>query len=144
MMSFDIMSFMACHVMSCVCDMSYEVTQMCDIDVNIELNNSLRKRNATDRQTMMATWGPFVHYLMKGLASLPVVSGVCYRGYPDFRKVEKHYEEGQLIQWGAFSSTTRSWDAAIGFTDQANGVIFKIKVLDGRDISKYSFFRIVR
>ena len=45
-----------------------------------ELNNALRKRSGTDRQTMMATWGPFVHFLMKGL--LPVVGGVCNRGYP--------------------------------------------------------------
>ena len=66
---------------------------------------------------------------------------VCYRGYPDFQKVEKQYRIGRPVQWGAFSSTTRSWDAAIQFTDKQKGVIFKITVLDGRDISNYSFFQ---
>ena len=40
----------------------------------------------------------------------------------------KEYKIGRPIQWGAFSSTTRSIEAAKQFTSAADGVIFKITV----------------
>ena len=56
-------------------------------------------------------------------------------------EVLRHYQEGRPIQWGAFTSTTTSLQSARSFTSRANGVIFKIKVLSGKDICALSFFR---
>ena len=105
-----------------------------------ELNGALRKRGKDDRSAMMTGWGVFMHYIMGALALLPMVGGVCYRGYPDKAAAVAHYKLGRPIQWGAFSSTSTDFAVTTGFTDRENGVIFKITVTDGRDINAYSFF----
>ena len=51
----------------------------------------------------------------------------------------QRYKEGRPIQWGAFTSTSTSLEAASGFAG-AGGVIMKIKVQSGRDICPLSFF----
>ena len=81
-----------------------------DGNLYYELNKSLRQRGAAERQAMMNTWGGFVHYMMKGLALLPDIERVCYRGYPDKEKAVKFYRKGRPIQWGAFSSCTVSFE----------------------------------
>jgi hypothetical protein len=65
---------------------------------------------------------------------------MCYRGYPDKKLALSHYQLGAPIQWGAFTSTSTNVDAAKSFTDRTTGVVFKITVLSGRDIRRYSFF----
>jgi hypothetical protein len=105
-----------------------------------ELNNALRKRGKDDRTALVDGWGGFMHHIMGGLARLPKVACVCYRGFPGKATVITQYKIGRPIQWGAFSSTSTDFDATKGFTNQATGVIFKITVTDGRDINAYSFF----
>ena len=61
---------------------------------------------------------------------------VCYyRGYPDKATAVRQYKLGRPIQWGAFSSTSVDLEVTKGFTDRANGVIFKITVTDELKIS---------
>jgi hypothetical protein len=105
-----------------------------------QLNEQLRKRDLAARSEMMSAWGPFVHFLLKGMSKLPDHEGTVYRGYPNKAETLKQYKKGRPIQWGAFSSTSKSFDATKGFTDQKKGVIFKIEVFSGKDINAYSFF----
>ena len=77
------------------------------------------------------------------MALLPRFEGVCYRGMrgmPDKATTVAQFKMGRPIQWGAFPSTSTSFDATKGFMDEVTGVIFKINVTDGRDINAYSFF----
>jgi hypothetical protein len=111
-----------------------------------EMNRSLRVRTAAGRQTLLETWGVCIHYFLKGLSKLPDVERVCYRGFAhanitDKEALVKIYKNGRPIQWGAFTSTTASLQAAREFAQNAaTGVIFRIKVLTGKDIGSLSFF----
>ena len=106
-----------------------------------ELNTALRKRNAAERKQTLATWGGFLFYLLSALSKLEDVQTVAYRGYPDKATVDKHYQVGRPIQWGAFSSASREVSKARGFTNKADGVIFKLTLLAGKAIEAYSYFR---
>jgi hypothetical protein len=115
-------------------------------NVYFECNRMLRLRSLEDRAKMMRTWGVFVHYLLRALVQLPNITGVVFRGYPDKKDViMREYQCGRTVQWGAFTSTTTSFEAAKGFCgDPSSGVIFKINVSSGRDINPYSFYPKVR
>ena len=80
-----------------------------------QLNTMLRLRGAEEREEMMRTWGTFMHYIMSGLSKLSDVAGVCYRGFPHMDVAKKHYRHGRPVQWGAFSSATRSLKVAKAF-----------------------------
>jgi len=105
-----------------------------------ELNNSLRQRGAEARKGMMATWGPFVHYLLRGLNKLPAFKGEVYRGVVGKARILKEYIKGRPIQWGAFSSCSSKLNTTKSFTSKADGVIFKIDLQSGRTINAYSFY----
>ena len=111
-----------------------------------EMNNQLRDRTAAGRANMMGAWGVPVHYTLKAMSKLPDVERVCFRGFAHETATEKQtllnvYKNGRPIQWGAFTSTTTSLEAARSFAQsEATGVIFKITVLSGKDICALSFF----
>jgi hypothetical protein len=105
-----------------------------------QLNTQLRERGVAERQSMVRSWGPFVHFALKGMARLPDYKGIVWRGFPDKETTLRQYSVGRPIQWGAFTSTSTNFDATKGFTNKATGVIFKITVLSGKDINAYSFF----
>ena len=88
----------------------------------------------------MQVWGGYLFYLLAGLAKLPDVRAVVYRGYPDKSTALAQYQVGRPIQWGAFSSTSREVGVTKQFTDKANGVIFKLTVTHGKTIKQYSYF----
>ena len=50
------------------------------------------------------------------------------------------YVVGRPIQWGAFSSTSRDVAVTRKFTNQVNGVIFKLTLVSGKIIQAYSYF----
>ena len=54
--------------------------------------------------------------------------------------MRQQYPQGRLVQWAAFSSTSRSLAAVRPFVKKDVGVIFNIKVVTGRDIGAYSYF----
>jgi len=105
-----------------------------------EMNNALRQRGLAARKGMLSTWGPYVHYLLRGLNKLPAFVGDVYRGMCGKEQVVREYKKGRPIQWGAFSSCTTTYETTKAFTNQLEGVIFKIALQSGRQISSYSFF----
>ena len=106
-----------------------------------EMNQRLRDRTAGGRAQLMETWGVCVHYTLKALEPLPDFEGVCYRGFPASDKADiiRQYLKRRPIQWGAFTSTTTSVEAARGFAGDG-GVVIKIDVASGKDICALSFF----
>ena len=112
-----------------------------DGNLYFELNVMLRVRDVAGRDTLKATWGGYMFFFVKGLASLPNYAGLCWRGYNHGTQAQilQEYKLGRPIQWGAFTSVTTSRAAAESFTPQSR-VLFKIAVTSGRDINAYSFF----
>ncbi len=107
-----------------------------------ELNRGLRARDAKARGSVLTMWGGYLFYLMRALDKLPSLRMYVYRGHPDREAVLRQYKEGRPIQWGAFSSTSRRPELAALFTDRERGIIFRIKVLTGKDIRDFSFFNV--
>ena len=111
-----------------------------------EMNNALRDRTPSGREGMMRTWGVAVHYTLRALARLPNIERVCYRGFAHTdaagkEELLRRYKNGRPIQWGAFTSTTTDLQAARSFArSAATGVVFRIRVLTGKDIRPLSFF----
>ena len=106
-----------------------------------ELNTAIRQRGMAARQSMMKTWGVCVRYLLRALRKLPAVEGIVWRGMGRrSAQVLEQYYKGRPIQWGAFSSTTTSFEAAATFTDQSDGVILKLDIHSGRVVKDFSFF----
>jgi hypothetical protein len=115
-------------------------TRSTDENLYFQLNKHLRTRDATARQVFLHTWGGYTHYLLKGMSRLSDYEGDGYRGYPDKATVFAQYKVGRPVQWGAFTSVSTSFSASKLFTNQADGVVFKIRISSGKDISPYSFF----
>jgi hypothetical protein len=104
-----------------------------------QLNRQLRDRSK-DQQQLLQVWGVYVYFMLTAMELLPDFEGFVYRGFPGKAMVLEQYQVGRPIQWGAFTSTSKSFDDAKGFTDQHTGVIFKITVSSGKDINAYSLF----
>jgi serine/threonine protein kinase len=104
-----------------------------------QLNHQLRDRSG-DQQQLLQVWGAYVYFMLTAMQLLPDFKGFVYRGFPGKSTVLEQYQVGRPIQWGAFTSTSKNFDATKGFTDQHTGVIFKIAVSSGKDINAYSFF----
>lgn len=100
------------------------------------LNVVLRERNAAKMQKLK----PYLYYLMNGISKLPLVSSdIVYRGIPEsaLSFVQSNYKLGTHIHWSSFNSTSRSLQKAIDFAGP-RGIIFRIKVINGRDLYHYS------
>lgn len=102
------------------------------------LNNALRERNVTAVQKLK----PFLAYLMGGISRLPLYAGEVQRGVPGTKEnllmVRQHYLQGMGIFWNAFTSTSTSAVKAKSFAGGCGGIIFRIKVVNGRSIAAYS------
>lgn len=112
-----------------------------DQNVYFLLNRALRNRNV-DR-VRFGHWKGFLFYLLRALDNLPAFQGTVYRGGNrgiDQQTVAKEYSIGRTVQWAAFSSTTKDVRQARCFVNRKQGVLFKLRVFSGRDISAYSFF----
>ena len=81
---------------------------------------------------------------MRALDQLPPFSGTVYRGGNegmDQSTVIRDYVPGRPIRWAAFSSTSKSIEATKEFVERSCGVLFRIQVVAGRDIGRYSFYQ---
>jgi hypothetical protein len=99
------------------------------------LNALLRERDGEKIRVMR----PYLHHLWQGLEALPPFQGVVLRGIPKehLPLIQSKYQAGCGIHWSSFTSTTISMQTAKGFA-KAGGVIFKIRVANGRSIFEYS------
>ena len=111
-------------------------------NIYFALNNALRHRK-TDPKSFRV-WQGFLYFLMRALDKLPKYEGTVYRGGNkglDQKTVRQEYKPGRPIQWAAFSSTSHDFNVVRPFVKKdEGGVVFKIKVVTGRDIGRYSFF----
>jgi hypothetical protein len=110
-------------------------------NVYYALNQALRQRKAA--VVPFRRWQGFLYFLMRALDQLPAYTGTVYRGGNtglDQAVVRREYKLGRTVQWAAFSSTSTSLAAVKPFVERGKGVIFKLNVTSGRDISAYSYF----
>ena len=101
-----------------------------------QLNDSLRERNAQK----MALLKPYLAYLMRALAKFPAVETTVYRGIPaeSLGIVQEKYRVGTKVHWSAFTSTSTNIITAKQFAQGPGGIIFRVKILNGRSVSLYS------
>lgn len=100
-----------------------------------KLNEMLRERS----NYKLNTWKPFLYHFLNGLRKLPLQSAVVYRGIRESARefVVKEYTQGRKVHWSAFSSTSTHFPIAKSFAGK-NGLVLKIKVVSGVNISAYS------
>ena len=101
----------------------------------VQLNERLRLREAT----VVRNLRPYLFYLFHALDQLPRYEGVVLRGIPAaaLDVVKERYTTGREIFWSAFTSTTTDIATAKNFA-QAGGIVFRVRVGDGRLIKAYS------
>ncbi len=99
------------------------------------LNSILRERDPFK----MTTLKPFLSYLMSGLFKLPPMKSTVFRGIPkeSMKMIQEKYRDGLNIHWSGFTSTTNNIKKAKSFAQQG-GIIFRIRILAGRNIRHYS------
>eukprot|EP01124_Arcella_intermedia_P027430 TRINITY_DN5368_c0_g1_i6.p1 TRINITY_DN5368_c0_g1~~TRINITY_DN5368_c0_g1_i6.p1 ORF type:complete len:326 (+),score=113.74 TRINITY_DN5368_c0_g1_i6:48-980(+) len=100
-----------------------------------KLNDFLRQRKINDMNSLEG----YLFFIFKGLDKLPSVSTTIFRGIPKElkSKIKQEYKQGRPIHWSGFSSGTENIETAKTFAGE-NGIIFEIKVKNGKSISNYS------
>lgn len=84
----------------------------------------------------MVSWRVYLYYLINALRKLPDYKGVVFRGSNN-PNTAKPYIKAHEICWSAFSSTSSMRTVAKQFAG-GKGVIFRIEVVKGKDISAFS------
>jgi len=104
-----------------------------------QLNDCLRERNAQK----IIRLKPYLSYLLRALAKFPTIEATVYRGIPaeNLSIVQEKYKMGTSVHWSAFTSTSTEIAQAKQFAQGPGGIIFRIKVINGRCVSLYSYCR---
>jgi len=102
-----------------------------------KLNKSLQERNTNS----MLKWRGFLYYFFSALHKIQDSSITVYRGITsELSEIQRNYYGGKKIHWSAFSSTTTDIEVAKRFASNSK-IIFAIKILNGKDIQKYSVMK---
>ncbi|AYV77769.1 MAG: ankyrin repeat protein [Edafosvirus sp.] len=88
-----------------------------------------------------AVWHPYVYNLYQAVMILPAYVGEVYR-MVNIPFDQKQYVVGNQIMWNTFSICSGDWNNAKELIAQKKGIIFIIKSLTGRNISKYSKYKV--
>jgi len=104
-----------------------------------QLNDCLRERNTQK----IIRLKPYLSYLLRALAKFPAVQTTVYRGIPadSLDIVLEKYKIGTMVHWSAFTPTSTEISTAKQFAQGPGGVIFRIRVINGRCVSLYSYCR---
>eukprot|EP00300_Choanocystis_sp_HF-7_P012237 c17803_g1_i1.p1 GENE.c17803_g1_i1~~c17803_g1_i1.p1 ORF type:complete len:1770 (+),score=486.89 c17803_g1_i1:352-5310(+) len=108
------------------------------------LNKALRANDAEE----IKKWQPFSWSLSSAINRLRPESGVYFRGIKQlFNHVQSEsYLPGQLVPWGAFTSSSKDHRVAANFmygkhvSDEVRGVVFKIWGTTPVSLKRFAFF----
>jgi len=118
---------------------SYDLGMKCERSQNFYhvLNSVLQKRN----NELMAAWRGYLFYFFSALRKINNQEITVYRGINcDIEFIKKNYTKAKKIHWSAFSSTTTDVTIARSFCHKSK-MIFKLEILNGKDIRKYSVIK---
>jgi len=102
-----------------------------------QLNACLRTR----ANGPMRAWQGYLHYLFQALSKLEDKKLTLYRGVnTDREAVKEQYKVGKKVHWSSFSSSTFDLSVAKRFAWRSK-IIFRMKILNGKDILKYSVIK---
>eukprot|EP00727_Mastigamoeba_balamuthi_P012550 m51a1_g7918 hypothetical protein (392) ;mRNA; r:216790-218444 len=113
---------------------TYDVSELGgdeDKNVFVQLNSVLRARGKE-----LEPWRGYLYFINSALRKLPDYRGSVFRG-SDNPEAVGPYVEATEITWSAFTSTSTERAVAAEFAGPG-GVVFRIKVLRGKDISPFS------
>eukprot|EP01106_Pelomyxa_sp_JSP_P017275 TRINITY_DN6915_c0_g1_i1.p2 TRINITY_DN6915_c0_g1~~TRINITY_DN6915_c0_g1_i1.p2 ORF type:complete len:185 (+),score=42.81 TRINITY_DN6915_c0_g1_i1:597-1151(+) len=124
-----------------LCSYTYDLGMAASREDNLYfiLNKDLRERAVNK----IRLWAGYLHFLFGALALLPDFEGVVFRGVDQamLQMVKHEYYLERPVGWSSFSSATiNETIARSSFTggQSGQGVLFKIKVLHGRQLSMFS------
>jgi len=108
-----------------------------DEDEENNLFKKLNKMLQTRKPNQIQYWYPYIHRLMQAMSKIPDTPTVVYRGMQmQDEDARKHYGEAVIVNWTAFTSTSRKIQIAATF----GRVVCQITCLTGKDIDKFSPF----
>lgn len=84
-----------------------------------------------------STWHPYIGCLYQAVYLLPKYVGEVYRAV-DVKFDTDNYKIGNIIKWSTFSICSKEFANTTELLNNKKGIIFIIKSLTGRLISKYS------
>jgi len=112
-------------------------------DQSTKISNFYYKLNSTLREQkfLETPWAGYFYYLQNALSRLQSISGIeSYRGVStDVDNIKKEYKVGRRIRWTGCTSTSKEEKKAKSFAG-TGGVIFKIRVIHGKELGSYSVF----
>lgn len=82
-------------------------------------------------------WNPFIHCLYQGIGLLSPYIGEVYRAV-DTSFNSNDYKVGTKIKWSTFSICSLEWKNSTDLINQKKGIVFIIKSLSGKNISRFS------
>eukprot|EP01106_Pelomyxa_sp_JSP_P010373 TRINITY_DN2767_c0_g2_i1.p1 TRINITY_DN2767_c0_g2~~TRINITY_DN2767_c0_g2_i1.p1 ORF type:complete len:425 (+),score=106.97 TRINITY_DN2767_c0_g2_i1:467-1741(+) len=114
-----------------------------DCNLYFRLNTDLRERKVKGKYSLahkMRLWLGYLYYLFQALSLLPNYQGEVFRGIGigALEKIKEEYTAGRLISWSSFTSSTSDQRVALENFAQGNGIMFRLQVVHGKAISKFS------
>lgn len=96
------------------------------------MNKILQERN----QETLQYWNGYLYYFQNALKKLPDQESTVYRGIDksSIDLIKEEYKLGRKIYWAAYTLTSTKLTIAKNFS-RPLGVIFKIQVYNGKNIS---------
>jgi len=117
------------------------------LDPNAQRNASpyftLNKVLARRDKSGLLKWGPFLYFLLSGLAKLNNWKGTVYRAIdvPVLQNSNTQYKLSNTVVWVAFSSTSTNVKTMKKFCkDKKSGTWMILKVIEGKDVSDFSIY----
>jgi tetratricopeptide (TPR) repeat protein len=100
-------------------------------------NDILRRRPPTQFKALR----PFIAVFKSAMAALPVQKGIVYRGIPATAadEIATHYSAGMSVHWSGITSVASDLRVAKDFAG-SSGIVFCIRMVNGRDLAPYSCF----
>jgi len=82
-------------------------------------------------------WNPLIYCLYQAVNLLPNCQKEVYRAV-DTQFIPDDYTLGTIIKWTTFSICSTEWKNSTDLINQKKGIVFIIKSITGKSISKYS------
>ncbi|CAF4022697.1 unnamed protein product [Rotaria sp. Silwood2] len=110
--------------------------QLNDRSFSRMLNQALRYEDQTEVKNY---WFNYLELIWSALNKLPSFRGDVYQGIT--RSIKENYPKKKIITWWGITSCTQTPDNIVSSLLGKNSTLLKIKILNGKDISAYSYNR---
>eukprot|EP01124_Arcella_intermedia_P010776 TRINITY_DN17306_c0_g1_i1.p1 TRINITY_DN17306_c0_g1~~TRINITY_DN17306_c0_g1_i1.p1 ORF type:complete len:600 (-),score=103.03 TRINITY_DN17306_c0_g1_i1:25-1824(-) len=99
-------------------------------------------RQIANRSTNITIWKNYMYYLLEGLMKLPAWKGTVYRGVTPsiLARWKEYHQKNQAVLIITVMSTNKTQKTLKTFSNDRDGTWMVLEVIDGRDVSRLSFY----